>query len=172
MNKKAFTLIELLVVVLIIGILAAVALPQYTKTVERSKAAEALTLVKNFADAEKIYYMETGASVKSTKDIPNLNIGFDNLKDSIAYPNSCYDYGSANFDICINENVVWFERKKANVRAGYYLSIYHIDTAADTTTRKVGVPYCCARNDFGTKACLSLNGKNPITVSGATCYEI
>ena len=51
---KAFTLIELLVVVLIIGILAAIALPQYTKAVEKSRASEALIMLKNAHDMYEI----------------------------------------------------------------------------------------------------------------------
>ncbi len=58
--KKGFTLIELLVVVLIIGILSSVALPQYTKAVEKSRATEAQTLMGNLATAEQIYQMSTG----------------------------------------------------------------------------------------------------------------
>ncbi len=59
-NKQAFTLIELLVVVLIIGILAAVALPQYQKVVEKSKATQALTLLKSVAQAQEAYHMANG----------------------------------------------------------------------------------------------------------------
>lgn len=59
-NKKAFTLIELLVVVLIIGILSAVALPQYQKAVEKAKAAQALTLLRSVVDATKAYHLANG----------------------------------------------------------------------------------------------------------------
>ena len=54
-----FTLIELLVVVLIIGILAAMAMPQYFKAVERSRMAEAITLMDSVAKAQRRKFMQT-----------------------------------------------------------------------------------------------------------------
>ncbi|MBP3513760.1 MAG: prepilin-type N-terminal cleavage/methylation domain-containing protein [Elusimicrobiaceae bacterium] len=60
MTRKGFTLIELLVVVLIIGILASVALPQYQKAVLKSRHANILVLLRSLKDAEERHYMSSG----------------------------------------------------------------------------------------------------------------
>jgi prepilin-type N-terminal cleavage/methylation domain-containing protein len=59
-NKKAFTLIEMLVAVLIIGILAAIALPQYQLVVAKVKAQELLFLTKEAARAQLEYELIHG----------------------------------------------------------------------------------------------------------------
>ena len=68
-QKQGFTLIELLVVVLIIGILSSVALPQYTKAVEKSRAAEALALVRTLRTAQDAYYLANGSYTSEIKDL-------------------------------------------------------------------------------------------------------
>jgi len=69
--NKGFTLIELLVVVLIIGILAAVALPQYEKAIEKARAAEAMVFLSNLEKAERIHFNATGSF---THDLSSLEI--------------------------------------------------------------------------------------------------
>ena len=60
-----FTLIELLVVVLIIGILAAMAMPQYFKAVERTRMAEAVTLIDSVVKAQRRKFMQTNRYAES-----------------------------------------------------------------------------------------------------------
>ena len=67
--KKGFTLIELLVVVLIIGILSAGALPQYTKSVEKARATEAVLNLKALDNAMQLYVMENGTPTTILEDL-------------------------------------------------------------------------------------------------------
>ena len=60
MKNKAFTLIELLVVVLIIGILAAIAVPQYKFAVDKTKLANLLAMTKSVVESEEAYYLAHG----------------------------------------------------------------------------------------------------------------
>jgi prepilin-type N-terminal cleavage/methylation domain-containing protein len=71
LNKKAFTLIELLVVVLIIGILAAIALPQYQVVVLKSQLSTVIQNVRTLKQAEETYYMING---EYTPDLGKLDI--------------------------------------------------------------------------------------------------
>jgi len=56
--RKAFTLIELLIVIIIIGILATMAVPQYQKMVEKSKLGQAYIKMDALRKAENVYYMQ------------------------------------------------------------------------------------------------------------------
>ncbi len=56
--NQGFTLLELLVVVIIVGILAAIALPQFGKATEKARQSEAMNILGAIRTAELIYYQE------------------------------------------------------------------------------------------------------------------
>ena len=98
-----FTLIELLVVVLIIGILAAVAVPEYTKAVEKSRATEMVTNVRNIIQADQLWVLQNGpnAGYSSWSEFYDIPGSICNASgDQCNTKNFSYDldaYGNGNF---------------------------------------------------------------------------
>ena len=80
--KQGFTLIELLVVVLIIGILSAVAMPQYQLTVEKSRIAEAMSIGKTLDQAMAVWILSRGGYPSENVEFLGTN-GNDELAISL-----------------------------------------------------------------------------------------
>ena len=108
---RGFTLIELLVVVLIIGILASIAVPQYQKAVHRARIKSYMPVVRDLVEAQEVYYMANG---RYSRDIEEL---------SVNYPSECvknfYDNGDMQCDNHIELNAFYDD----NSRPDYPLSV-------------------------------------------------
>lgn len=68
-QKQGFTLMELLVVVLIIGILASIAVPQYQKAVEKARLSEFVTQAFAIRNALRMYQLANGRSATKLSDL-------------------------------------------------------------------------------------------------------
>jgi len=92
MCRKGFTLLEVLIVVIIIGILAAIALPQYSATIEKSKSAEAVTNVGSIRAALDRYWYQNGSI---TTSLDGLDIDNPNNVTNKLYTYSITDDGTS-----------------------------------------------------------------------------
>ncbi len=68
-KNKGFTLIELMVVVIIVGILAAVAVPIYRANIKKAAASEGAALLGSVLTAEKVYYAENNTYTTDKDDL-------------------------------------------------------------------------------------------------------
>ncbi|MGB2579284.1 prepilin-type N-terminal cleavage/methylation domain-containing protein [Elusimicrobium simillimum] len=135
--NKGFTLIELLVVVLIIGILAAIALPQYNKAVEKSRVSEAVVKLKAVGDAMERYLLQ---NQNITKDMSDLDI---DIQDQY------YTYSIGE-----DSDVDYFWYIRAVPPGGAYVLSYFIVTNQNTNYYKYNHRITCLpQNDIGKTKC-------------------
>lgn len=142
MNKKGFTLLELLVVILIIGILAAIALPQYRIAVGKAELAGVINATKVVQNSQERYYL-----IRDTyaKNISELDLDFSDSNVSCM--------ASKEYSICNNKHYV----------------IAHYYDAVSSHRNRIE---CYARDKIMSRACEAFVGNKGWYSSNTPCSRL
>ena len=146
-NEKAFTLIELLVVVLIIGILAAVALPQYKLAVAKSRFAAIRPLVATIVKAEESYYLAHGEYTSQINDLDIPPAKFTGHSNGILNEHFSINITQPRIDIRYCPNASNNSCTNLNAEYVYYI---RLNNATGQATES-----CNGNTDFGRQICRS-----------------
>ena len=157
--KKGFTLLELLVVVLIIGILASIALPQYQMAVTKAKVASMLPLMRRWKDAMYEYKLQHGDY--EFEDASDLGVSWpsdwkNNVGDPCGDNLNCYN----DYWYCIPNSETGLIRCFHDMDDGstHSLVIYQPDDPDFENLR--GLVTCeCDEEQESEKVCKALGGK-------------
>ncbi len=152
---KGFTLIELLVVVLIIGILAAVALPQYRAAVEKSRLVQQMTLVDAIVKGQELYYMANGSF---TYNLDDLDIGYP-ASCSFGYDKTFVTCGKYTINFAHNTECLVHGSNGSSWNNGTIMYERHMNVGPCS-----GGVFCHAKNgnDVALRVCQSMGGKNAV----------